>query len=196
VRPRNVGFTHPRPTMTGEHERVFGLVPSFECDRDQLQYHPAVLGLPLAMSNPRLRALLSTYVLELQRHLRDGERASRQVIEHMVQLLPDGRPTLGEVATRIGVSPRTLQGRLRDEGTSFQALLDRVRRDAAMTALRDPTRPLADIALMLGFADQERQKQDGFSHGPSVRETRAGANPDLRSTLGSCRAPGPGPRPG
>ena len=52
------------------------------------------------------------------------------------------------------MSPRVVQRRLQSEGTTFQALLDAVCREAAEAALRDPERSLCEIAQALGFAEQ------------------------------------------
>ncbi|XXX72352.1 helix-turn-helix transcriptional regulator [Sorangium sp. So ce134] len=55
------------------------------------------------------------------------------------------------VAKRFAVTPRTLQRRLRDEGASFRALLDDVRRELSMRYLRDPRRSASEAAYLLGF---------------------------------------------
>jgi AraC-like DNA-binding protein len=151
---RAVSFTHRRPARTDEHLRVFGVTPRFGRPRDEIGFGRAAMARPLRAPNPRLRALLEDYVVDLQRRLRDEHRTSREVLDALGRLLPDGRPTLADVARELATSPRAMQARLRREGIGFQALLDQVRRDAAEVALRDPDRDLADIALMLGFADQ------------------------------------------
>lgn len=152
--PRKVWFTHRRPPSTAEHLRIFGVTPAFGQPHDALGFSRAALARPLPAPNPRLRVLLEDYVLDLQRRLHEQHPTSRQVVRVLGQLLPDGRPALGDVARTMAISPRALQAHLRAEGTSFQQLVDQVRRDAAMAALRDSDRPLVDIALMLGFADQ------------------------------------------
>ena len=47
------------------------------------------------------------------------------------------RPSVEKVARTMGMSSRTLQRRLGELGTSYQALLDDVRRDAAPEAARE-----------------------------------------------------------
>jgi AraC-like DNA-binding protein len=61
---------------------------------------------------------------------------------------------LYDVAKKVGMSPRTLQRRLNDEGMSFGELLDGVRRACAYQLLRDRTHSLAAIAYLLGFSEQ------------------------------------------
>jgi AraC-like DNA-binding protein len=51
-------------------------------------------------------------------------------------------------------STSTLQRRLRQEGTSYQSLLDEIRRELALDYLRDGKHSIADVAFLLGFSDQ------------------------------------------
>ncbi|MBZ0119629.1 MAG: helix-turn-helix transcriptional regulator [Sandaracinaceae bacterium] len=58
------------------------------------------------------------------------------------------------MAKGLATSARTLQRTLRDEGSSFAALLDQARAATARAYLRDPALSLAEIAWLLGFSDQ------------------------------------------
>lgn len=57
------------------------------------------------------------------------------------------------VARRLGLSARTLQRRLADEGTTFTRVADDARRDEVTRLLRDTALTLAEIASRTGFAD-------------------------------------------
>jgi AraC-like DNA-binding protein len=52
------------------------------------------------------------------------------------------------------LSERTLQRRLQEEATSFNELVDDTRRELADQYLRDSQLTLAQVAYLLGFADQ------------------------------------------
>jgi len=67
-------------------------------------------------------------------------------------LLVDGPPRLSAVAHRMATSERTLQRALRREGTSFNALLDRTRRDLAFRLLRRDRVKIAEVAYLVGFS--------------------------------------------
>ena len=62
-------------------------------------------------------------------------------------------PARAQAARALGLSERTLARRMRAEGLSYSALLDGVRRDAALQAVAQTTRALSDIALALGYAE-------------------------------------------
>ena len=57
------------------------------------------------------------------------------------------------LAALLAVSPRTLHRRLEDEGTSFRAVKDSLRRDMAIARLNSSRVPLAVLAGELGFSD-------------------------------------------
>lgn len=64
-----------------------------------------------------------------------------------------GFPTLTELADRRHVSTRTLKRQLASHGTSFQKLLDELRRDRAIALLADESNSVERIAEQLGYAD-------------------------------------------
>jgi AraC-like DNA-binding protein len=62
--------------------------------------------------------------------------------------------SLGQVADRLALSPRTLHRKLEAEGASFQGIKDDLRRDVALNLLTRGSTPLKQIAMDLGFSDQ------------------------------------------
>lgn len=78
---------------------------------------------------------------------------SERVRALMSQELPRGEPSLDRVAKRLKVSPRTLRRRLADEDTTFQLILDEVRKELAFSYLEDPSFGAEQAAFLLGFAE-------------------------------------------
>lgn len=62
-------------------------------------------------------------------------------------------PTLAAIAQRCHCSPRTLIRRLKREQSSYRALLDEVRREAAVRYLQTSELPIELIAARIGCAD-------------------------------------------
>ena len=52
------------------------------------------------------------------------------------------------------MTTRTLQLKLKEEGTSFRKLQDEVRKELAIGYLKDGNDSICEIALLLGFSDQ------------------------------------------
>ncbi|MBU2665331.1 AraC family transcriptional regulator [Actinoplanes bogorensis] len=67
--------------------------------------------------------------------------------------LPAGDSSIGGVATRLFVSPRSLQRRLQTEGTNYQAVLTTTREQLARRYLADRSLSTAQIAYLLAYDD-------------------------------------------
>jgi len=71
----------------------------------------------------------------------------------LVDLMPAGRTGAEDVAIALGISRSTLQRRLRDDGTTYQAVLDVVRRDMAIRYLTKTTLRADEISGALAYRD-------------------------------------------
>ena len=78
---------------------------------------------------------------------------TRRVREALMLELRGGEPTIERIAKKLAVTPRTLQRRLQDEGSSFQGVLDAVRADLAQRYLTDNRLGVSEVAFLLGYAD-------------------------------------------
>ena len=82
-----------------------------------------------------------------------NDTITRKVIQSIINRLPDGPPSRDQVAADICVSSRTLQRRLRDEGRSFNQLVQETREQLAKKYLRQPNRSVVQTAYLLGFSE-------------------------------------------
>lgn len=71
----------------------------------------------------------------------------------LVDLMPSGRTGADDVVAALGISRSTLQRRLREEETSYQAVLDATRRDMAIRYLTKTTLRAEEIANVLAYRD-------------------------------------------
>jgi AraC-like DNA-binding protein len=67
--------------------------------------------------------------------------------------MPAGRKGAEDVALALKISRSTLQRRLREEGTSYQPVLDATRRDMAIRYLTKTTLRADEIARVLAYRD-------------------------------------------
>ena len=86
--------------------------------------------------------------------LRGSEAGFTQVIRNLIgDALPDGQPSAERMANNAGVTLRTLQRRLKAEGTSFRALLEDARRSLALNRIGAGPETLGEISAALGYSD-------------------------------------------
>lgn len=152
--PREVRFRHDVPESLAEHRRIFGLTPAFNADDDSLLLGPEALGLPVRQANPGLKAVLSGYVQAELARLNDDDPLRGRLADSLRAGLAAGQsPSIEAAAEALNLTPRTLQRRLSERDTSFQAEVNTLRSALAKDLLRDPAQNIAGIAARLGFAD-------------------------------------------
>jgi AraC-like DNA-binding protein len=148
-----VHLPHSAPKDVSEHVRVFNCQPVFDQPHAQLAFDASLLSKPLTAHDPELNSLLG-HVLnqklprgELELNLRD------QVEQAVGARLQHGVPDIHDIAKQLHVSARTLQRRLREDGTSFLDVVTRARHTLAERYLRAPEVSLTEIAFLLGFTE-------------------------------------------
>jgi len=111
-----------------------------------------VVDAPLKMGDPEA---FREAALICQREL-DKLTANETLAARVRRLLlekENGFPSLQVTARMLHVTPRTLHRRLVDEGTSFHALLEDVRRTLAVEHVTSGRLSIEEIAYMLGYSD-------------------------------------------
>jgi AraC-like DNA-binding protein len=71
----------------------------------------------------------------------------------LLECLPSGEATLQSTARRLGVSGRTLQRRLADEGLTFRQVVQATRERLAKHYLVNTQLPYAEVSFLLGFEE-------------------------------------------
>ncbi len=170
---RQVRFPHARVGSRTSYRRRFGAELIFEAPRAALVVESAVLTLPISEYNDQLHDLAASYLEgRLPARRKTCEVQVRQAIE---ALLGSGACNYRQVAKVLYVHPRTLQRRLADEGTTFEAIKDEVRRDLTERYLSQPEVPLAQVAALLDYSEQSaftRSCQRWFHTTPSALRAR------------------------
>lgn len=67
--------------------------------------------------------------------------------------LDRGCPTIREIASRLGMSSRTLQRYLRSRNVTFNQLVDETRHQLSLTYLKEPKLSITKVALLLGYSE-------------------------------------------
>lgn len=149
---QHVWFPHAAVASEATYRSRFDVAPTFNADRIGLAYANRDLKFPLSEENRQLHDLAITY---LDSHLPRGRTPSTvQVRQAIEALLGTGTCGHRQVATTLSVHPRTLQRRLKEEGTTLERLKDEARRDLARRYLSQPDVPLTQVAALLDYSEQ------------------------------------------
>ena len=149
--PHPMLLEHAPQAPLQAYRQVLGINPRFDSDTTALLLQPGELSLPLSQSDPELHRLMREHLDNMQR-LTDLELPG-YVANLLRDLLPQGRVTVEQVAQCMAMSRRTLQRRLKDSGTSFQAVMDQTRQKMAQRYLRDSHLQITQLSELLGYSD-------------------------------------------
>ena len=151
--PRHVHFRHAAPRDARAHAELFRAPVVFDQPRNELAFAPALLDRPMPRADRSLHAILERHIVEMIAKLPTRGGLVEDVRGQIARMLEQGEPPIDAVARKLAMSGRTLQRRLRDEGTSFAEILDEVRHDLALRYLADARHQASDAAFLLGYAE-------------------------------------------
>ncbi|HEY4181843.1 MAG TPA: AraC family transcriptional regulator ligand-binding domain-containing protein [Kofleriaceae bacterium] len=148
-----IRFRHPAPqgVSLAEHEAHFGAPIEWGAAEDAVIFPTRYLQVKPENSDP----FIERYIVEqIERAAGTADKESfvSTVGRMIVEALPDGVPSIVEIAQRLETSERTLRRRLSDEKTTFDDLLANLQKERAEALLAGPY-AIREIALAVGFTD-------------------------------------------
>ena len=147
-----VVFRHSPPAVAEPYETFFGCPVHFGGARYSLTLPSAHLAHEVVGADPLVASKLEEFA---ERELRkQSPEFPASVAENIRDALERGEHAdcmLIAIAKHVGVSERTLQRKLRDDGLSFRGLVDEVRRKLALGLLASPELTISEVAAAAGF---------------------------------------------
>jgi AraC-like DNA-binding protein len=152
VRPIGVTFAHPRNSHLLELERFFGCPVEYGSASDQWSFSNETLAVPLITGDPYLLETLQPFCDQAAKERNTAVGTLRSSVENELQkLLPHGKANRQTVAKALGMSERTLSRRLAGEGTTYDELVDQLRRSLAFQYIKTQSISVSQIAWLLGY---------------------------------------------
>lgn len=147
-----VAFPYPRPAHAEDYALIYTAQSSFDAPRLTASFAANLLDLPIRRDEAALQSFLDGAPGKLTMlYRRDREMVLR--VRNALRDTLASAGSLADIAHALHLSPRTLHRRLENEGASFQAIKDALRRDLAIERLGKTRQTLTTIASELGFAD-------------------------------------------
>jgi AraC-like DNA-binding protein len=146
-----MAFAHARNSNLREFERFYGCPLEFGASSDLLQFSNESLAIPLS-GDAKLLNALRPFCDAAAKQRRAEPGTVRTAVENEVEkLLPDGKANKHSVAKTLALSARTLSRRLADEGTTYEEVVDKLRRSLALQYLKEPRMSVSQTAWLLGY---------------------------------------------
>lgn len=177
-RPQEVHLAHAPTLRRTYHRKFFGCDVTFDSEFDAIVCHARDMDRAIPTAQPMLASYVENRVREIGTRPDDW---AGKVRELMRALLPAGDCAIETVAAHLGCDRRTIHRRLSECSTTFSDILDAERADIAMRLIEDGSRPLKEIAGLLGFSAQSalaRWFRGRF--GCSITEWRGGGRQRAR----------------
>lgn len=152
IKPIRIDYERPSP-KSDVHAAYFGCPVRFGAPCNKMVLRSSDLDRPFPGHNAEFLDFLTPALSAALGELRAESTTSEQVKVVLKRMLASGRPEVGDVARDLGMSERTLQRRITDEGTTFRALLGEARQDLGRRLLSDLSIAIEEVACLLGYHD-------------------------------------------
>ncbi|MET3423832.1 AraC-like DNA-binding protein [Actinoplanes tereljensis] len=170
---RSVHLTHRPLAPVARYTEFFGADVRFAQEAAVLRVPAALHQTRLAGGNRVLREVALDY---MRTHFPAPEQTLEQQVRQLItQSLGSAPADIAAVGRRLQTHPRTLQRRLSAAGTTFDQILDEVRRERAHRLITTTDLPFTQVTAMVGLTEQSalsRAVRRWF--GTSPRDLRRG----------------------
>lgn len=142
----------PRSSDLPELEKTLGCKVMSHSPRNSIAFPVRALEQPVPSANRLLYRLLGSYLQQVK------SASSQSIVERVDSFirgsLARGTCSIERCAEKIGMSVRTLQSRLAEEGAKFSELVEAQRETLARAHLAEGRLSLDEIADRLGYGEQ------------------------------------------
>lgn len=148
-----VRFRHARPHDTRLHEEIFDCPIEFEASYNEMLFSREYLDRPTHGRLVKLRPLLDAYLrFRIAKMSLYDQSVAATVAAGIPAVLGTSLCNAENFAASMGLSSKKMQRLLREEGTSFSAILEGVRESLACEMLETTDVPIGNICGFLGYA--------------------------------------------
>jgi AraC-like DNA-binding protein len=143
---------HTPITEPARYRAFFDADVQFEQDWCGFDLRSDYLQRPVDRDDALVRDLATRYLESPEAASTDSPAAALKAI--IARTLPTGHCTLTNIARELAIHPRTLQRQLGHEQTTFEQLVNDIRREQARRYLQETKIPLSQLVVLLGYSEQ------------------------------------------
>lgn len=150
---KEVHVTHAAPTYRAEYERVFQVPVTFESSKNAIALDQAWMATKVALQPRYVFGILNEHAERLLKQLQDTKTARGRVESLLMPQLHTGDIGMDKIAETMAMSRQTLFRKLKEEGTTFEKVLDELRHKLAVHYLSGKKVSIAETAYLVGFSE-------------------------------------------
>lgn len=131
----------------------FRVPPHFNSKAAALVLRAGDLRRPIPSADIALSHYLKNYARSILETIPPEGSLAHRIARILMVRLPAGDPGIDAVAVTLGMNTRTVQRRLKQEGTTYRNVRDSFRHSTARQLLGNPGVPIKEIAFLLGYQE-------------------------------------------
>jgi AraC-like DNA-binding protein len=180
---KEIFFSYSAPPHVKEYAFLFPGIHVFDAPFMGLTFSRNFLRREVVQPPGALKSFMRRCPLELFLRPKSHFTLTAEIHSLLSRRVNDRLPIIEEVAGQLHLTTRTLMRKLKSEGTSFQQIKERIRRDRAIYFLTNRTCSVAAIAEKVGFSDAS-------VFGRAFKSWTKMSPKEYRETLGKQQIPG------
>lgn len=146
-------FAYAEPPAAAEYRLMYSSQLRFNEESTSLSFDRSYLSLPVVQNEQTAREFIHAAPANIVLKYKNTTGLAAQIRRSLRAASRTEWPDFDALAARLHMTPSTLRRRLEEEGQSFQAIKDQLRRDMAVDYLSHTAKSVTDIAAELGFAE-------------------------------------------
>lgn len=151
---REIHVTHAEPAYRAEYERIFEAPIVFESNRNALlMTDDSWMTMKTPAPSRYVFGVLSERAEALLKSLDESNSTRGRVESLLVPMLHTGEANIDAIAGKLGMSRQTLYRQLKDEGVTFEKVLDELRHRMALHYLSGKKVSVNEAAYLVGFSE-------------------------------------------
>lgn len=149
-----INLAVPKPQNIKKYETYFNCSVKFDCSKTTLVFSKDILDIPFPNSDPILLEILLRYAKFSFDKLNDNNTYIELVNQCIIKGIENQNTQLEFIANALGLAPRVLQSKLKNNGVTFQLLLEEIRFNKAKDYLINTNLSINEISHLLGYKEQ------------------------------------------
>jgi AraC-like DNA-binding protein len=151
IKPLRVSFGHKRAGSLSEYTSIFDSTPRFSALANELTFAKKTMLTRVVSYD---RSLFSIFEKMLREKKNKAAASTTDQIRRLLVRDFQGQiPSLEIIAAQIHMTPRTVQRRLTQEGTTFRILTANIQKELASRFMKLKGSNLSQVAGLLGYSD-------------------------------------------
>ena len=151
--PLDIELAAPEPKDPSEFLKRYGRKVRFNRLRNCVSVPAHLLSKRLPQNEDNLYAIILKSAFREMGLFQNRNSPLSRIANEIAESLKNGTCNLTQVSQKLGMSQRSVQRVLEQEGTTFRKLTEDIRKTAAERYLQSTSLPFKEIAFLLGFSE-------------------------------------------